>query len=169
MELCKKIPGYAGFLASNTGKIYRCAKTVKCRGGATRNMPGKVLSERMCAKGYSFVRLTVNGKTKSPKVHRLVATTWLKNPQGKKTINHKDGNKQNNHITNLEFMTHAENMAHAWEIGLCKGLFGTDNPNSILTDHEIAWAKDMVLIGCMQQEIARELNVSRQTIYRITK
>ena len=51
-------------------------------------------------------------------VHRIVATHFIPNPDNKPTVNHKDGDKLNNHVSNLEWMTHSENNRHAWDIGL---------------------------------------------------
>lgn len=54
-------------------------------------------------------------------IHRLVASAFLPNPEGKATINHKDGNKSNNHIDNLEWATYSENVQHAVQNGLSAG------------------------------------------------
>ena len=51
-------------------------------------------------------------------IHRIVGNTFLSNPEGKRCINHIDGNKHNNHISNLEFATYKENLKHAYETGL---------------------------------------------------
>jgi hypothetical protein len=53
-----------------------------------------------------------NGRRKHHKVHRLVAKAFIPNPEGKQQVNHKDGNKQNNSITNLEWVTDEENKIH---------------------------------------------------------
>lgn len=67
--------------------------------------------------GYLSYRLTVKGKTKHQLAHRLVAEHFLQNPDGKRTVNHKDGNKLNNHVSNLEWMTHSEQHLHAFQNG----------------------------------------------------
>lgn len=72
------------------------------------------------AKGYRQVTLRRDGKSNTVSVHRLVAETYLEPiPDGNKcTVNHIDGNKQNNHISNLEWNTYSENLQHAYDTGL---------------------------------------------------
>lgn len=50
-------------------------------------------------------------------IHRLVAQAFIPNPEGKRTVNHKDLNKQNNHVSNLEWATYGENLKHSWQNG----------------------------------------------------
>ncbi len=64
------------------------------------------------------VTLSMNGKMKSHRVHRLIAIAYLLNPDNKFTVNHKDLNKQNNHVDNLEWMTQKENHHHARKNGV---------------------------------------------------
>lgn len=71
-------------------------------------------------KGYAFVQLSKNQKKKSMSIHRLVADSFIANPLNKETVNHKDGNKTNNCLDNLEWMTLKENVQHAWQNGLCE-------------------------------------------------
>lgn len=68
-------------------------------------------------KGYKQVRLRKDGKTYTYSVHRLVAFTFISNPVNKPCINHIDSNRSNNHVDNLEWVTHAENTAHAIKVG----------------------------------------------------
>ena len=75
---------------------------------------------------YLAIGICTNGKRKNQKIHKLIALAFIPNPCNKLTVNHKDGNKTNNHIDNLEWATHKENINHAWQNGLCES-----NRNSI--------------------------------------
>ncbi len=83
---------------------------------------------------YKVVGLTKYGKTKTFTIHSIVASHFIPLIAGKNNVNHKDGNKQNNNATNLEWCTHGENIQHAYDTGLCKpywlGITGSKNPNS---------------------------------------
>lgn len=70
--------------------------------------------------GYSFVNLKKGGKTYSRSIHGLVAKAYLSKPEGKDEINHIDGNKSNNSVENLEYVTRSENIKHAFATGLNK-------------------------------------------------
>jgi hypothetical protein len=70
--------------------------------------------------GYLKINTCTKGKRKTEKIHRLVAKAFIANPENKPEVNHKDGNKLNNHIDNLEWTTHKENQQHAWDNGLCE-------------------------------------------------
>jgi len=63
--------------------------------------------------GYRAISLAIDGKRKAKRIHRLIAEAFIPNPESKPFINHIDGNKSNNEIKNLEWVTHQENMRHA--------------------------------------------------------
>ncbi len=65
---------------------------------------------------YKAVHINKNGKSKMMLVHRLVATSFIPNPEGKSQVNHIDGDPSNNHISNLEWVTSKENMRHAIDV-----------------------------------------------------
>ena len=115
-EIWKDIPGYEGlYQASNLGKIrsiYRYKKILK----QYKNY------------GYLHVQLFKNKKQKYSRVHRLVAQTFIPNCENKPYVNHKDGNKQNNCVDNLEWCTAKENTHHALENGLLVIEKGIKNP-----------------------------------------
>lgn len=76
-----------------------------------------------------------NGNGTTERVHRLVASAFVPNPDNKSDVNHIDGNKLNNHYTNLEWVTKSENMRHAYDTGLATihptyGMRGHKNPNA---------------------------------------
>jgi hypothetical protein len=88
---------------------------------------GRVWNERLKRdmkphnnKRYLRIELSINKKPKKFFVHRLVAECYLANPEEKPTVNHIDGNPSNNHVTNLEWATVAENTQHAYDNGLAK-------------------------------------------------
>ena len=78
---------------------------------------GKLMSQQLSSDGYPVVSLTGIGRT-TYRVHRLVAYSFVDKVEGKYEINHKDGDKTNNHYTNLEWCNRSENMKHAWSTGL---------------------------------------------------
>lgn len=71
--------------------------------------------------GYLRIRIR-GGKQEMYSIHRLVAETFVPNPDKKPQVNHKDGNKLNNHVSNLEWTTSKENLQHAWKNGLCESI-----------------------------------------------
>jgi hypothetical protein len=85
--------------------------------GLIENMKGKILKPYMC-NGYYRVHLYSNGKFKRFLVHRLVALHFLGEPEKDKEVNHIDGNKQNNKLENLEWITKSENQRHSYRTGL---------------------------------------------------
>lgn len=81
----------------------------------------QVLKPQMGSTGYHQVNLKrLNGKFRAMKMHRIVALVFMDNPDEKRTINHKDGNKLNNKLSNLEWATDLENSQHSRETGLCE-------------------------------------------------
>ena len=77
--------------------------------------------------GYFIVGLSYGGKRYTKRVARLVAEAFIPNPNNYPCINHKDGVKTNNHVSNLEWCTQAYNVRHAWANGLCKPSLGDKN------------------------------------------
>lgn len=101
MEIFKDIPGYEDqYRITSWGRVFNATSQ-------------RFLYPYITKKGYLRVDLYgPDGKRKHFKVHRLVANAFIPNPDGKPQVNHKDGNKQNNSITNLEWVTDEENKAH---------------------------------------------------------
>lgn len=78
----------------------------------------RILKTQTDKKGYSRIRITIDRQKRSYKVHRLVAQAFIPNPDGKAQVNHKDGDKSNNAVENLEWNSSKENCNHAIKSGL---------------------------------------------------
>ncbi len=116
---------FDNYFVSNLGRVK-----------STMKKNEKILTPRENGKGYLRVHLSVNGRIKDYYIHRLVADAFIHNPENLPEVNHKDGDKGNNHIDNLEWCTRSENIRHAFDNGLSKspramlGRFGKNHPNS---------------------------------------
>lgn len=86
-------------------------------GQVKRKDTGKILKNNI-RNGYEYVTLCMNGQRKKFYVHRLVAIAFIPNPKSYEQVNHKDGNKSNNKVDNLEWCTQKENLMHAFRTGL---------------------------------------------------
>ena len=118
-EIWKDIPGYEGlYQASNLGRIKSLDKVVfqKAKNNSVSKhiYKGKILKPILHDNGYNYV--TLNYKIIS--VHKLIAKTYLQNNEKLPQINHKDGNKTNNNINNLEYCSASYNMKHAYKNNL---------------------------------------------------
>lgn len=87
--------------------------------------------------------VSVNNVVISVKIHRLIAEAFIPNPDNKPHINHIDGNKLNNAISNLEWCTHKENMQHAWNTGLSKPLRGEFGSGAKLTASQVLEIREL--------------------------
>ena len=101
MEIWRNIEGFNGkYQVSSWGRI-RNAET------------GTVLKPYQNKKGYFKVGLSFGGKSVKKRVNRIVAMAFIENPDNLPQVNHKDGNKQNNSVSNLEWVTDGRNKEHA--------------------------------------------------------
>ena len=122
---------------SNTGKVRSLDKYDRCG----RFKKGIVLSNCDNGNGYMVVYLKRDTKRKTKCVHRLVAEVFIDNPNNLPEVNHIDGNKQNNHVDNLEWCTTSENIKHAYRIGLNYPRKGVENINAKLTEDDVRYIR----------------------------
>lgn len=124
-EIWKDIEGYEGlYQVSNLGRVRSLDRNVLITrlDGSKHNheYKGVLKNQRVHRDKYLITSLCKNGTFKSCKVHRLVAQTFIPNPENKPQVNHIDGNKQNNCVDNLEWVNASENNNHAFKLGLRK-------------------------------------------------
>lgn len=117
-EIWKSVKGYEGlYEVSNLGNVKSIDRFIERSnqwGKYIQKYKGKILKNVLHPNGY--FRVDIQGKLFS--VHRLVAENFILNKDISKEVNHKDGNKLNNHVDNLEWVTHSENIRHADRTGL---------------------------------------------------
>ena len=113
---------------------------------------------------YGYIYMTINGKKVTH--HRIVAQELVPNPHNKPCVNHIDGDKQNNHPSNLEWATHSENSKHSYDFGLQSQLGDKNNGRKLseVDVHEIRWLWE---IGVSQKDIAEAFGVERSNIAHI--
>lgn len=154
-EIWLPIPNYINlYWISNLGNV-------KCK--------NKQLKQRTNKKGYLKVRLYKNNKCKTFSIHRLVAINFIPNPDNLPQVNHKDGNKLNNTITNLQWCNNSENQLHAYKLGLQPSRHGENNSRSTLTNKDVEELKYLYNLGIRLSEVSNilgiGLSVARNIIY----
>lgn len=115
MELWKDIPQYEGlYQVSNKGNVRSLDKKVLNNGGF-QLVKGRVLKQANTGRNrvYKYVALSKNGKVKNKYIHRLVAETFITNPENKPTVDHIDRDTSNNTLENLRWATYKEQTSNA--------------------------------------------------------
>lgn len=126
-ERWRRIPKHPEYAVSSWGRI------VSFKFGKKRIKKGCPTM-----KGYVGIHVITKGVRKWFSVHRLVAIAFLPNPNNLPEVNHKDGNKANNCVDNLEWVTHLDNAKHASNMGLLITVFGEQHHNAKLNGAKVA-------------------------------
>jgi hypothetical protein len=152
---CKTIPGYEDYQVDTNGNVWSFKSGVK-----TAKKPS------LRPNGYLSIMLFNNGKYKGYLVHRLIMLTFC--GESNLQVNHIDGIKTNNNLTNLEYCTASENIRHAFKTGLNKSK-GEGNTNSKLTKKDVIEIKTELLNykKGMIAALGRKYGVSFYTISNI--
>ena len=151
----KRIPFASNYIVSNKGEVF--SRHI----GRTRLTKIKG--------GYLRVTLVCDDvKLRSFLVHRLVAMLYLSNPENKPEVNHKDGNKENNNVDNLEWVTREENQQHAFSNGLNDNT-GENNGRALLTEEDVLNIYYSLGEGARIGDMAKKYNVSTACITDIMK
>jgi len=164
-EIWKLVPGYENiYRVSNTGKVKSIDRYVGASHGSRQFRKGRILKHGIGKTGYPIVALC-NGKTqKSFNVHHLVTLAFLgPRPTDRRwEVNHKDGNKENNLLSNLEYLTSRDNSLHA----ISTGLFDP-NTNQRIYDQDIADMIGFRKDGMRVKEVAALFGISFGWMYKL--
>jgi len=157
-EQWKKISGYENYSVSNLGRI---------RNDKTGLMQNQYLSNK-----YFLVCLSQGRKWKMFRAHRLVAMAFVPNPENKPCINHKNLNKTDNRVENLEWCTQNHNMSHAYRNGVKFGFqknhkfgVGSKHGNAKLIEEQVLEIRKLYATGnYILKELGKEFDVSQTQI-----
>ncbi len=169
-ELWKPIKGYEGFYEiSNLGNVKSLQRLVERKDGSNFIAGNRILKP-ISIGNYLGVQLCKDRSTKKHYLHRLVALNFIKNESPeRKTVNHIDGNRFNNALDNLEWMTTKENNRHAINTGLVK-MHGEDNPVCKFTDQAVKEIRELYDSGVYRQfELSAIYEMSRMQVSRIVR
>jgi hypothetical protein len=120
-EYWMPIPQYENYYEiSNLSNIRSINRRILTKSGYLKPEKERTITQRISNKGYLSVTLSKHGQSNTHHVHRLLALAFIPNPFCKPIINHRNGNKLDNSIENLEWVTYSENAIHAYKTGLYK-------------------------------------------------
>jgi hypothetical protein len=160
-ETYKDISGYEG--------IYQISDNGNVKSLSFNNSGKEKVLKFGLNDGYLTVMLYKNGKRKNCLVHRLIGNEFIPNPNHKPQINHIDGNKKNNRVKNLEWVSVSENQTHRFKIlgykGPNFGKLGENNSYSIKVDQYSKKGGFIKTWGSMM-DVKRELGISNINIGR---
>jgi hypothetical protein len=160
-EIWRPVVGYEGFYeVSNLGNV-RSIDRVDSQGQMRHGRVRKLLLNKV---GYLYVGISVNNKKANLNVHRLVAKAFIPNPDNKPQVNHIDGNKTNNVVSNLEWATISENTLHAYKTKLIKNCKGEASALAKLTKRQVVDIYKRLRGGELAVKLAKEYGVSKNTI-----
>jgi hypothetical protein len=150
----KPVVGYEGlYEVSSAGLIRQTALRMGTR-------PNRIVSWHFGHDGYARVNLTRDGATHLHLVHKIVAAAYL-GPDGGLDVNHKNGVRSDPRLENLEYVTRAENMAHARDV-----LGWNPRQGELLNDDQVRYVRSM-RGKLSQRKIAREMGVSQAVVWSI--
>lgn len=161
MEEWRSIKGFEGsYEVSDLGRVRSLDRMVNSAHNAKRIVLGQILRASKEPNGYLRICLSIRNRYKSYSVHRLVAKAFIPNCDNKSQINHKDGDKENNTVPNLEWCTAKENSQHAVTTGLrVNTQRGSTHYGSILTESDVLTIRFLKAEGMPPKHIAEIFDI----------
>lgn len=171
-EEWRDIAGYEGlYQVSNLGRVKSLERRIPNSRGFGTRIVREMIKKQSCIEGrYCSASFNNNGHHKTIVIHRIVAKTFISNPKNKPTVNHRDGNKHNNRVENLEWATYSENNRHAINDLNAKraGPKGSRSSLSRLKENQVGEIKKLLKLGIyFDREIAWMFKVDRSCITSI--
>lgn len=159
-ELWKPLDEYKGIKISSLGRVWKAAN---------KSRKERILTEFPKDRdGYCRCSVQkLDGTWTSQPVHRLVAKAFINNPFNKESVNHKDGNRSNNKVENLEWVTAKENVIHSYKYGnrkICKQV----PRNTLLTDYQVSQIDNLRKLYTVNQ-ISKLFNIEYQSLKNIIR
>lgn len=165
IEKWRSVEDYQGWYeVSNLGNVRSVDRYITYSSGQVRLQKGKRLKPYKDKDGYHVVCLIKNGKRKIGKIHRLVCLSFLNKVEGKNQVNHINGIKNDNTLTNLEWVDASSNQRHAVDTGLRVIPRGERHFSSKLSNFDVKFIREWIRLGFKQRDIAKVFGVHFATI-----
>jgi hypothetical protein len=162
-KLICEIPGFerfVGYAIDTSGIVWSCKRNPE---------KWQELKSKKHKQSYPFVILSSFGTDKTITVHRLVGLSFLPNPDQLRDINHINGDKADNHVSNLEWMSHKDNVRHGIDNGFRNTATGERLANTFLTKCDVQDIYNRILAGEPNISIAKLYNIDRSLVSNIKR
>lgn len=175
-ENWRDVVGYEGiYQVSNLGRVKSLPRAVFVKKSNNHTYGSRINHTRVVdeiimkqqnVRGYKKVCLSKNGFQKPLYVHRIVMSSFVENPRGLPYVNHKDGDKHNNNLNNLEWVSDLDNKKHAYKNGLINNT-GSNNGRAILNKGLVKDIRLLIKNGVSSKYISEYYKISKSTVFAI--
>lgn len=167
MENWKEVEGYNGVYKVNEKGVVKSITHYLVGRKGSGKQTGRTLKQQKSIKGYMRVSLSLNNKRFNTSAHRLVALSFIPNPENKPQVNHKNGIKDDNRVENLEWCTNSENQIHAIKNNLTNQTYAESHHMSKLTNIQVLNARELFRLGSANKDLAMIYGVSTPAMSKI--
>lgn len=166
-EIWKPIKGFEGhYEISNRGRVKALRRKIKV-GNQWNTFPQIIMSCPLDSDGYRIVGLHLDGKAENKRVGRLVALHFISNPKKLPIVHHKDHDKTNDYMNNLQWVTNSENIQFAYDSGFANAVKGSRCGSSKLTEKDVRRIRRLAKAGAIHQDLRKEYGISTKNIHLI--